>query len=178
MVMRLTIVLALGALGATPPQGDHGNTPADRLIQHLDLASFASRGIHDVADKHTFADLGFEVISKTAYSARLFRKSDALTKSFEIMIRDGQHLQVCFHDTWVLMPKSPEPLRFDYREALAVEATGHGLWKAWSEGSFPGCISNPPLAFNRPLPPPPPSPPSGLGALIEAVFARHRSSTN
>ncbi len=172
VVMRLAIVLALVAIGASPRHGGPEGITSDTVMQHLDLASFGNRGVRWAEDgKHTFADNGFVVVRKSAVSATLIRKSDGLTKSFDILIDDKHSLRLCFHDKWVVMPHSPAPMRFDYTTALFIWRAEGRLWKAEiNPGGFVGCVNNPPV--ERDLSPPPSQPSSPMTSLINAIAPR------
>lgn len=168
--MRILIVLALLAGAAAPRHGASEESHADSVIQHLDLTSFTNRGVNRDSAKFTFADNGFAVVQKAVNAATLLRKSDGLTKSFEILATDSEGVRLCLHDKWVVMPKSPSPMRFDYTTALMVWRSTDRLWQAEVvPGGFMGCINNPSIDPGR-RPSQPPS--DTIPGLIEAMFPR------
>ena len=168
--MRIFVVLALLAGAAAPRHVAPETTAADTVIQHLDLTSFTNRGVNLDGEKFTFADNGFVVVQKAANGATLARKADGLTKSFDVLMADSEGLRLCLHDKWVVMPKSPSPMRFDYTTALMVWRSADRLWQAEVvPGGFMGCINNPSIDPGR-RPSQPPS--DTIPGLIEAMFPR------
>jgi hypothetical protein len=175
VVMRLAVVIALAAGGASSHHEDVRPVTADDVLAHLDLHSFAGPRVGFSGKPATFADLGFVVTYKDFDSAVLFRKSDGFTKSFEIL-RTRQHgVRLCAHDKWTVMPNSPQPFHFDYTTALIVVAPKGRWWKAeHNPGGFVGCINNPSPQTDRT----PATPQKGIGGLLEAAFPLHRSPQN